>query len=290
MADWQTLQRSRNELFGQWNHYHACRWCGTNLEFVEDHDASGRFTRIERRNCPSCGWWDTDAYLPIEQEGKWYSSFSIHRRAILKEFSISSAQVPVADLARHVVKHPESVLKVDPYKMEELVAGVFSRTMDCRVEWLGGPGDGGVDLLLVRGDETYAVQVKRVSSAERPIRVSLVREFVGAMVIEGIAKGIFVTTSSFTKQAKRAAIRATHRTGVSRVDLVDGSGLVALCGLAQWSNSTRATAEHYEEPLLSHHLRSGDREFHDMAYRQQPAKGPAHSATSSASRRSSITT
>lgn len=267
MTDWNTLERSINELFGHWHHYSNCRWCGTNIECFNDDDPNKRFTRIERRSCRGCGWWDTDAYLPVEQEGKWYSSYSIHRRAILKEFSISSAKVPVADLARHIARHPESIFKVEPYKMEELVAGVFTRTMDCRVEWLGGPGDGGIDLLLVRGDGTYAVQVKRKSSIEYPIRVSLVREFVGAMVIEGITKGIFVTTSSFTKPAERAAIRATHRPGVDRVDLVEGSRLVKLCALAEWPNSSHAAAEHYEEPLWSHLLPSGYHRFNDMAYR-----------------------
>ncbi len=268
MTDWDTLRRSRFELFRDWHHYNTCRWCGSEIDHLNDNDVSGRFTYIERRSCRGCGWWDTDACLPVNQEGRWYEAFSIHRRAILKEFSISSVEVPVADLARHIARHPQSVFKVEPYKMEELVAGIFARTMSCRVEWLGGPGDGGVDLLLVSGDDTYAMQVKRMSSVEHPIRVSLVREFVGAMVIEGLTKGVFVTTSSLTKHAERAAIRATHRISVDRVDLVDGSRLVKLCGLAEWPNLSRASAERYEEPLMSHHLRPGDVQFHNMAFRQ----------------------
>lgn len=266
-ADWHVLSESRRQLFGEWHHYSACRWCGAGLSYFDDSDPLGRFTRIERRTCHGCGWWDTDAYLPAERDGKDHSGFSIHRRAILKKFDITSADVPVADLARHVTKYPQSVFRVEPYKLEELVANVFSRTMDCTVQWLGGPGDGGIDLLLVQGDHTWAVQIKRKSSPDSPIRVALIREFVGAIVIEGITKGIFVTTSSFTKPALRTAVRAMHRPGLSRVDLMDGSRLIECCRLASSMNSTRAASEHYEEPLLSHHLRHGMTEFEHMGWR-----------------------
>jgi hypothetical protein len=264
--DWFRLVRSRAEIFGDWHHYHTCRWCDAQLESCNDGDPSGRFDRVERRNCPQCGWWDTDAYLPPEQEDGSNYIRSIHRRAVLREFAVSSGSVPTADLAQHIARYPASIFHVEPYKMEELVADIFTRTMDCTVQWLGGPGDGGIDLLLVQGDETYAVQVKRKSKIDSPIRVSLVREFVGAMVIEGVAKGIFVTTSSFTKQAERASIRAAHRPSIEKVDLLDGSQLVELCRLAYRSNSAHASAELYEEPLFSHHLRDGFHEFNEMAF------------------------
>jgi hypothetical protein len=64
-------------------------------------------------------------------------------------------------------------------------------------------------------------------------RQSSVREFVGAMVIQGALRGIFVTSGGFSKAAVREARDASIREPITSIELVDGERLIAMCELAR---------------------------------------------------------
>ena len=83
--------------------------------------------------------------------------------------------------------------------------------------------DGGIDGVIQQdrlGLETVYVQAKRVQgTVSRPT----IQSFVGAMQGEGVRKGVFVTTSSFTRDAVDYV-----KTIESRLVLVDGMRLAEL--------------------------------------------------------------
>ncbi len=88
---------------------------------------------------------------------------------------------------------------------------------------VGGSGDGGIDGIISLdrlGLEKVYVQAKRwkntVGSPE-------IQGFMGALQLQGATKGVFITTSAFTKEAKQAATKAR-----GTVVLVDGSMLSSL--------------------------------------------------------------
>jgi restriction system protein len=88
---------------------------------------------------------------------------------------------------------------------------------------VGGSGDGGIDGIISLdrlGLEKVYVQAKRwkntVGSPE-------IQGFMGALQLQGAAKGIFLTTSSFTRDAREAAVRAR-----GSIVLVDGTRLAQL--------------------------------------------------------------
>ncbi|MFO0618501.1 MAG: restriction endonuclease [Polyangiaceae bacterium] len=95
---------------------------------------------------------------------------------------------------------------------------------------VGGSGDGGIDGIISLdrlGLEKVYVQAKRwkntVGSPE-------IQGFMGALQLQGAAKGVFITTSGFTKDAKAAAGKAR-----GTIVLVDGgmlSGLMIDHGVA----------------------------------------------------------
>lgn len=90
---------------------------------------------------------------------------------------------------------------------------------------VGGRGDGGIDGIISEdklGLENIYIQAKRYDFTKVPPRE--IRDFIGAMTIKGARKGVFFTTSEFTKQAKEHAIDAQ---GMS-ITLVDGRYLVNL--------------------------------------------------------------
>lgn len=86
-------------------------------------------------------------------------------------------------------------------EFEELVGETF-RQRGFQVERRGGSGpDGGVDLALHLGSDTYLVQCKQWKS--RSVGVATVRELFGVMAAEGAVGGFVVASGAFTEEAKR---------------------------------------------------------------------------------------
>ncbi len=113
--------------------------------------------------------------------------------------------------------------EVDPYAFEKIIMillnkmgyGDFIETSKSR--------DGGIDGIINEdqlGLEKIYIQAKRYN--ENKVRETDIRNFIGAMSGD-TRKGIFVTTSSFDKEAKNKA-RDAHHT----IILLDGSKLVDL--------------------------------------------------------------
>jgi restriction system protein len=91
------------------------------------------------------------------------------------------------------------------------------------VQPVGGPGDEGIDgvISLDRlGLEKVYIQAKRWRA---PVGSPHVQGFMGALQLQGATKGVLLTTSSFTKDARDAAARAR-----GTVVLVDGGRLTQL--------------------------------------------------------------
>ena len=89
----------------------------------------------------------------------------------------------------------------------------------------GGSGDGAIDGIItedVLGLDVIYLQAKRYS-ADSAVGPDKIREFAGAMDAHGIIKGVFVTTSRYTKAALEYAERS-HK----RLRLIDGNELARL--------------------------------------------------------------
>jgi len=90
---------------------------------------------------------------------------------------------------------------------------------------LGGPGDGGVDGAIKEdtlGLDTVYVQAKKWAP-DRTVGDREIRDFIGALQLQRARKGVFFTTSDFTKSARDSATRSE-----SRVVLINGKKLAEL--------------------------------------------------------------
>jgi len=90
---------------------------------------------------------------------------------------------------------------------------------------LGGPGDGGVDGAIKEdtlGLDTVYVQAKKWAEG-RTVGDREIRDFIGALQLQRARKGVFFTTSDFTKSARDSATRSE-----SRVVLINGKKLAEL--------------------------------------------------------------
>jgi restriction system protein len=109
--------------------------------------------------------------------------------------------------------------------VELLVAMGYGGGHKNAAEQLGRSGDGGVDGVINEdrlGLDRVYVQAKRYADGN-PISRPEVQGFVGSLVGFGANKGVFVTTSSFTKGAVDYV-----RNLPQRVILIDGERLTAL--------------------------------------------------------------
>jgi len=118
-----------------------------------------------------------------------------------------------AELIAYFAKNPQDLFSLQPRKFEELVAAIF-RNNDFEVELTPQTRDGGVDIIAVErsiltGKSIHLIECKRYAR-ENKVGVGVVQRLVGVVSQKQATKGIVVTTSSFTEDAKVAA-RETER-------------------------------------------------------------------------------
>lgn len=113
----------------------------------------------------------------------------------------------------------------------EMLVGEAFRLQGYAVKEQGGAGaDGGVDLVLRKGTESFLVQCKQWKALK--VGVDVVRELYGAMAAQGAAGGFVVTSGRFTQDAVDFAQGRNVR-------LVDGSKLLGLLQQARKAREDR---------------------------------------------------
>ncbi len=124
----------------------------------------------------------------------------------------------------------------------EMLTGEAFRLEGYAVAETGGGGaDGGVDLVLRKGNEKFVVQCKQWR-AQR-VSVNTVRELYGVMAARGAAGGFIVTSGDFTDDAIEFA-RGRN------IELIDGRRLVEMFGRARSARAeaSKASAPPPQEP------------------------------------------
>lgn len=186
------------------------------------------------RCCPVCGWW----YVRVHQTGSddptIYPGFPYRHEkthgasGVLRNLDLSDQSLPLYEIRQYLAARYNERLLMTPAKFEDVVASVY-RDLGYDVEVTGRSGDGGIDVVL-RGSQGHAigVQVKRYKGK---IEAEQIRAFTGALCIKGLLRGIFVTTSQFTRGALDTAVKAA--TVNYTIELVDADRFYAQLGLAQ---------------------------------------------------------
>lgn len=105
----------------------------------------------------------------------------------------------------------EELRRLDPYQFEKVVGDYF-RDCGYTVQQTKRSNDGGKDLVMYKCGQTYYVECKKYAKSN-PVSRPLIQKLVGACHPVG-AKGIFITTSRFTKEA----IAEAHRSGIQLID------------------------------------------------------------------------
>ncbi len=123
----------------------------------------------------------------------------------------------------------DRIRQISPRGFEELILKLLDKMgygfEEGSSKHLGGSGDGGVDGVVERdalGLDRVYIQAKRYQDGS-PVPPAAIQAFSGSLNMKRVEKGLFVTSSSFTKKAKEAAEKLTQN-----IVLIDGKGLVSL--------------------------------------------------------------
>ena len=180
-------------------------------------------TALSVRVCHQCGWWTVercDSHVFEHKSGpaRWRSA-TRYAWGCLKPLDVSDVQIPISELRDYLIAKYAERFDLNPRRFEEIVAGVFS-DLGYSVRVTAFSGDDGIDVVALAGtdDALIGIQVKRYKGK---IEAEQIRSFAGALVLGSMTKGIFVTTSSFTRGAKNTAGRLTVR-GIP-IELEDAS-------------------------------------------------------------------
>ena len=127
-----------------------------------------------------------------------------------------------------VVELLERIKTVSPSRFEELVVELllkmgYGGTQEDAGQVVGKSGDGGIDGIINEdrlGLDVIYIQAKRW---EADVGRPEIQKFVGALAGNKANKGVFITSSGFTKEAKGYASQVNHR-----VILIDGPMLAEL--------------------------------------------------------------
>lgn len=210
----------------------CCRFCDAPLETLRSESSRTMSERLGEwvEVCPVCGWWRAQTTVIAEGDASSPQFVSLARRgamASLQEFDLADVTTPVGEVRKFLLAKYEARFEVHPTLMEETVASVF-RGLGYSAQAVGRSGDDGIDVILERAGERIGVQVKRYKNS---IQVEQIRALTGALVLGGLTRGIFVTTSTFQRGAPSTAERLARR-GYP-IELVDAPRFYEMLQLAE---------------------------------------------------------
>lgn len=214
------------------------------VEHVTGRGPGHSFDSSEEKSgqiCTTCGWWyvqlqshlDSDAEDVVRDDLTTYegiiSTFEPNEKWL---FAMESLQQELRDFRKSLGEIPPG----NP--VEKLIGRILSQYHKCDVKHVGRVQDEGLDLILLRRDESIAVQVKHRDPERKGKSESVipVREFVGVMVAEKYKKGLFVTTEmKYSSNATRYAAKVNHTEyAIELVDLVNIKDFLCLMQRRQW--------------------------------------------------------
>lgn len=186
--------------------------------------------QIDKKNVLRTVWvfefriHDEIPVVPIQHARELTSTFLRERKYSADEREVIPLELPTPTSTRPITFETEEtrshLIQINPYKFESLVKDVIERCGFCEVSVTRASQDGGVDLNAYVSESDYffsgthvQFQVKRWRHSVGSVEIN---SFRGAL--STTAKGVFVTTSHFTK----AAINESRHQAKPCISLIDG--------------------------------------------------------------------
>lgn len=190
---------------------------------VDDHEAI-------ISECPSCGWWRLVKALSttaINDFDRLESGTHFIYEGIIHRFKSERSDRYIEAIRRRLAQRKVDLCSISPKNLEKLVGAIFRDHFGYDVRHVGGPGDGGVDLLVGETRDPIAIQVKRRVHDTASESVEEVRKLLGAMYIAGYRHAVLASTGRFSKPAQSLVSGLRKRRSVL-IELYDHQKLLEL--------------------------------------------------------------
>jgi restriction system protein len=222
----------------RFEHLKECIYCNSKLSRPIEHEVivepgEGWNEISFLYDCLNCGWWYyQNEAMKLGSNGQYALNNEMSFSGILRKFEISDIEIPLTTLKNEIFKNNSYLYQINPTKFEILVADIFKEFFNCVVKHVGKSNDGGVDLILVRSETDFIVQIKRRENPHSTESVSVIRELVGAMVLSGKKNAIFVSTADkYSKQAIESSIKVKAIGVANSFSLIDFKKFVEILNL-----------------------------------------------------------
>jgi len=199
----------------RYNEIYFCPYCRCKLLHFDGEkfsggslgaDLSGNYEDRGKRLqvCQKCGWW----VITIKSGyayGSYEGSLNVKRGCgCLKNLDKKSInRIPIYELRKYLIANYESKNLMNGRRFEEVVTAIF-KDFNYNVVLTEYSGDKGIDIILIEDEKgiNTGIQVKRYKNK---IEAEQIRSFAGALVLNKMTKGIYVTTSNYRKGAEQTA-------------------------------------------------------------------------------------
>lgn len=138
------------------------------------------------------------------------------------DFGESSAKAASANKTQHIEWSIELLRELEWNRFEKLTAEYF-RIRGKRVETVSYGADGGVDVRIYDHGSSVPECVIQCKAWNSMVGIKPVRELFGVMAHETAGKGIFMTTSTFSEDAKQFATEHSDK-----LFLIDGQKFISM--------------------------------------------------------------
>jgi restriction system protein len=218
MSIWDYAQCSY-ERIAEFYGVRACPFCRAPLKHLNDLNSvcvSYHSTTVMRIGlCQICGWWNANGEARERIDEFSDAVFELGSYGVLMNLDLTDVEIPLQAVRDYLTVKYDDRFTINPRLFELTVGSVFA-DHGYAVEVTAHSPDGGIDCFLTDGNGRIGVQVKRWKNK---IEATNIHALQGAMVLQGITKGIFVTTSTF----RSGAIKDAQRFGAlgTPIELLD---------------------------------------------------------------------
>lgn len=257
--------RAEKEIVQQAVNCTECLFCAEPLETLVAEEDSGEnpgspdnwfwyMSETRVRTCPVCGWWSV-CRTSTTAGGSHGTHHEMGASGSLRELDLPDIEGPLEEVRSYLAARYVDRFKVHPRVFEETVASVF-RDLGYNARVTAYSGDDGIDVILDgQSGNLIGVQVKRYRNS---IQVEQIRALTGALVLGGLTRGIFVTTSTFQSGANETAQRL--RTRGYQIELMDAARFYDSLKIAQrtrYRSKNDPTAPYTHAQLIDLHSSYG---------------------------------
>lgn len=183
---------ARQKFSGSCPLHPCCIYCGANLEQFQ---SPANIVQV----CQTCGWWAVSHNWSRhygEENPAWFARSAC---GLLANLDLNDLSIPTNELRNYLLAKYSDRIDVHPRNMELIVASIF-RSEGYQVRTTAYSRDNGIDLYIFDGlgDSVTGIQVKR---HKNKIEAEQIRSFAGALILNGLEHGIYVTTGAYRSGA-----------------------------------------------------------------------------------------